>query len=240
MKYMGSKNRYAKELLPIILKDRTENQWYVEPFVGGCNMIDKVIGNRIGSDSHRYLIGLWKALQMDGFLLPENISNDEYDYIRKNKDGYPPALVGFVGFGCSYAGKWFGGYARGNDKNGDPRNYCAESRRNVQRQRPKLKGVHFECIHYASLQIPPESIVYCDPPYQHTTKYKGKFDHAVFWWWCEGLARAGHSVFVSEYKAPVGWVSVWERKVNNTLTKDTGSKQGVEKLFVFNAELKGE
>jgi len=36
MKYMGSKKRHAKELLPIILKDRQPGQWYVEPFVGGA------------------------------------------------------------------------------------------------------------------------------------------------------------------------------------------------------------
>lgn len=30
MKYMGNKNRIAKEILPIILKDRTENQIYVD------------------------------------------------------------------------------------------------------------------------------------------------------------------------------------------------------------------
>lgn len=35
MKYVGSKNRHAKEILPIILKDRKPDQWYVEPFVGG-------------------------------------------------------------------------------------------------------------------------------------------------------------------------------------------------------------
>ena len=40
MKYMGIKNRFAKELLPIILKDRTNGQYYVEPFAGGMNMID--------------------------------------------------------------------------------------------------------------------------------------------------------------------------------------------------------
>ena len=56
MKYMGSKNRIAKHLLPIILKDRKEGQWFVEPFVGGANMIDKVTGNRIGADLNRYLI----------------------------------------------------------------------------------------------------------------------------------------------------------------------------------------
>jgi DNA adenine methylase len=34
MKYMGSKNRIAKEILPIMLKERGQRTW-VEPFVGG-------------------------------------------------------------------------------------------------------------------------------------------------------------------------------------------------------------
>ena len=61
MKYMGSKNRIANEILPIILKDRTENQWYVEPFCGGCNLIDKVDGNRIANDKNKYIIAMWKG-----------------------------------------------------------------------------------------------------------------------------------------------------------------------------------
>jgi DNA adenine methylase len=48
MKYMGSKRRIAKEILPIILKDRKPSQWYVEPFCGGANIIDKVDGKRLG------------------------------------------------------------------------------------------------------------------------------------------------------------------------------------------------
>ena len=59
MKYMGSKNRHAKALLPIILKNRRDDQWYVEPFVGGFNMIDKVPGLRLANDSHYYLIELF-------------------------------------------------------------------------------------------------------------------------------------------------------------------------------------
>ncbi|NRB83319.1 MAG: hypothetical protein HRU49_06050 [Winogradskyella sp.] len=53
MKYMGSKARFAKDLLPIILKDRKPNQVYLEPFAGGMNMTDKVDGMRIANDQHR-------------------------------------------------------------------------------------------------------------------------------------------------------------------------------------------
>ena len=56
MQYMGSKTKISKEILPIILKDRKENQYYVEPFVGGANMIDKVGGLRIGADFNKYVI----------------------------------------------------------------------------------------------------------------------------------------------------------------------------------------
>ena len=55
MKYMGSKHRIAKEIMPIMLKERGQRTW-VEPFVGGGNMIDKVQGKRIGADINHYVI----------------------------------------------------------------------------------------------------------------------------------------------------------------------------------------
>ena len=228
---MGSKNRHAKELLPIILKDREPNQWYVEPFVGGFNMIDKVGGDRIANDINPYLIALFTAIQ-SGWIPPSNISVEEYKHIKNNKEQYPDYLVGFVGFGCSYSGKWFGGYARGNSNNGEPRNYCDESKRNILKQADSLKDIVIDCGVYHDLSIPQNSIIYCDPPYANTTKYKDDFDHDMFWCWVRDMKDQGHKVFVSEYSAPDDFKCVWEKTVNNTLTKQTGSKQGVERLFV--------
>ena len=65
MKYMGSKNRIAKEILPIMLKLRGDRTW-VEPFVGGGNMIDKVQGKRIGADINHYLIDELILQQLNG------------------------------------------------------------------------------------------------------------------------------------------------------------------------------
>lgn len=44
MKYVGSKNRLAKQLAPIIQSyiDTSNCKGYIEPFVGGANMIDKI------------------------------------------------------------------------------------------------------------------------------------------------------------------------------------------------------
>ena len=43
MKYMGSKNRLAKHILPIMLKDRGGKPW-VEPFVGGGIWLIRLTG----------------------------------------------------------------------------------------------------------------------------------------------------------------------------------------------------
>jgi len=81
MKYMGSKNRIAKHILPIMLKDRKEGQFWVEPFVGGANMIEKGNEKRIGHDFNKDLIKFWKALQF-GLNPTEHISKD---ILRSNK-----------------------------------------------------------------------------------------------------------------------------------------------------------
>lgn len=229
MKYMGSKNRHAKELLAIMLKDRKPDQFWVEPFVGGCNMIDKVSNPRIANDWHPHLIAMWKEVAK-GWEPPSQVSEELYALCRSSHT--VNETTGFVGFGASYSGKWFGGYARGDDANGNPRNYADESRRNILRQAPKLNGVEFYCGSYDELKIPSKSLVYCDPPYQGTTEYKTvQFDYEKFWNWCRYMKNIGHTVFVSEYSAPDDFECVWEKRVNNSLTKQTGSKQGVEKLF---------
>ena len=230
---MGSKNRHAKHLLPLILEHRQIGQCYVEPFVGGANMIDKVDGWRIGADVNEHVITLFVGLQ-NGFLPPDHVSEEEYQTAKKSNECTP--LKAFIGFGCSYSGKWFGGYARGNTSKGEPRNYCIESKRNILRQKDAISGVMFKHECYQGLEIPDNSIVYCDPPYAKTTKYRDAFNHEEFWGWCESLVKNGHRVFVSEYSAPKEWVKIWSKVVNNSLTQNTGSKKGVECLFAHQSQ----
>lgn len=246
---MGSKARHGKEILDAIMEHlhfpNSRYNW-VEPFVGGANMIDKVskTANRYGNDNNKYLIALLKELQ-DGFIPPDYVTEDEYKALRLDSklDNHPQnhmAMIGFVGIGCSYSGKWFGGFARNIRKdapdaeklNMTTRNYCAESKRNMMRQVPNIQGVTFTYGDYREMEIPEcDTIIYCDPPYAGTTKYKDNFDHDTFWKWCDRQVVKGHKVFVSEYNAPEGWKCIWEKQVNNSLTKDTGSKKGIEKLF---------
>ena len=232
MKYMGSKARFAKDLLPIILKDRMLNQAYLEPFSGGMNMIDKVHGIRIANDQHQELMGMWQALVYENWDPPQSLSEAEYKHIKYNQDQYPKHLVGYVGFN-SFGGKWFAGYRR--DKEGK-RDYWGEHYRNITKQVPKLEGIILSCKSYTALEIPKQSIIYCDPPYASTTKYRDDFEHAQFWDWCRQQSKAGHQVFISEYKAPEDFNCIWEKDAKTTFSwhaENLAPKVAMERLFVF-------
>ena len=230
MVYMGSKNRIAKELIPIITKDLKPNQWYVEPFVGGANMIDKIEHPyKLGADNNKYLIALLEAVQ-NGQELPEHITKDEYIAVKTNKDNYPDWYVGFVGFVSSFRAKFFGGYSGYcTTKTGIQRNYIKEHINNILKQ--NLDGIKLVCSSYDALDIPANSVIYCDPPYNGTTKYKDSFDSDAFWQWCRDKAKEGHTVYVSEYNAPEDFKCIWEKQINSNLGGT--SKTATEKLFTI-------
>lgn len=237
MKYMGSKARHAKELLPLILKEHTPDMWYIEPFVGGANMISrvdtKIAPNRAGFDSNEYLIELFKALQ-SGYEPPENIDLAFYNHVRDNKDAYSKATVACIGFCFTYAAKWFGGFiGNSNDLVCKGRDRLGESYRAVEKARKEVEGITFKHKSVFDLKFKSISTIYCDPPYAGTTKYKDDFDHERFYDWCRERRNEGHNVFVSEYNMPEDFICIWSKEVNSSLTKDTGSKKGVEKLFTL-------
>ena len=232
---MGSKSRFTKELLSIILENREDNQWYVEPFVGGMNMISEVSGNRIANDNNPYLISMWNAL-LTGWEPPLEVSKEDWKNCRDNKDLHLPAFVGWCGFNCSYSGVFFGGYAgKTKTKLGTIRDYQAEAHKNINKQLEKLQGVEINYGDYRDLRIPHNSIIYCDPPYKGTSSYKtGDFNHEEFWNWCDEMTNYGNKVFVSEYSAPNGWRAVWYKEVKSSLSangKSGGSKLSMECLF---------
>jgi len=226
MKYMGSKARHAKEILAIVLKDRYASQWYVEPFVGGANVIENVKEPCLGFDTDKDLIGLLKAAS-GGWMPPADITEDDYKLLKKDFPKGNP-LRGYAAFALSYGGKKWGGWRRDSTGN---RDYADEARRSALVQFPKLRGIVFECKSYEDLDLPEKSLIYCDPPYAGTTSYGTRWDDKKFWDVAEKWVNDGHAVFVSEYTAPDGWICVWEKPVKSSLTKNTGAKIAIEKLF---------
>lgn len=236
---MGSKNRIAKHILPIMLKDRKEGQYWVEPFVGGANMIDKVDGNRIGADSNIDLINLLKGMQ-SGWTPKESYSKE--DYLTAQKGCNPCEIeTGYIAFNCSFSGKYWGRFAGKSNTAQGVRDYTNEAYKNVIKQAPKLEGIDFYNIDYKELILPESSIIYCDPPYKGTysdVEGYGKlsFCHDEFWQWCRDKSKEGHTVFVSEYNAPDDFECIWQQEVKSSLSangKSGGSKKSVEKLFTL-------
>ena len=244
MKYMGSKNRIAKYLLPIILKDRKEDQWYVEPFVGGANMIDKAGGNRIGADINHYLIELFKGLQNSRdliFDIPKTLYDKaRVEYNNKTTIEFDLFTIAWIGYMASANGRFFeGGYSGiSKTKIGTSRNYIKESISNIQEQISRIMDINFVCCSYENLDIPQNSIIYCDIPYKNTKQYSFSkdFDYEKFWEWAREKSQNGHQVFISEYNSPDDFECIWQQEVKSSLSANGiagGNKVSVEKLFVY-------
>jgi DNA adenine methylase len=237
MKYMGSKSRFAKAIYAKIceLSPRNGRAW-VEPFAGGMNMICEVPhedGPRYANDCNEYLIALFKAT-IAGVEFPEFVTSEERKFIKANPEKYHPWQVGYAGFICGFGGDFNGGFAgKSNTKIGTVRNYQDEGARSLKKQALKLKDVFFCNASYKEIQIPKNSIVYCDPPYHGVTGYGIEFNHCEFWGWVREVSKE-HDVFVSEYNAPDDFECVWQCAATSSLSangKSGGNKQSIEKLF---------
>lgn len=235
MKYMGSKQRLAKDISPIIntFIHKYNINTYIEPFVGGANMIEHIkCKNKIASDNNEYLIAMWNDLQ-SGWIPPETMSRETYKDIKDNKDEYAKALVAIAGFCATYNSKWFGGYAGiVKTKINTYRNYYDEAIRNIQKQMLNLMDVQFVHADYTYFTDYKDCLIYCDPPYQGTTQYgssKG-FDYDKFWNWIRLMSK-NNLVLVSEYNAPEDFKCVFEKTLTTTLDKNS-RKQDTEKLFL--------
>lgn len=208
--------------------DQFSSKTYIEPFVGGASVISQVSSNRvrIGCDINESLIMLLKEVRDGVFNYPEFITREKYDELKN--DPNPSALKAFVGFGCSFAGKWFGGYAE--DKIG--RNYTLNAANSLKAKAKGLKGVVFGVLDYRELN-PEHCLIYCDPPYKNTTRiYNLDFDSEEFW----DVARKwskNNIVVISEYEAPEDFECVASFNTKTDIRGKQGRKlERVEKLFM--------
>lgn len=229
MQYMGGKERIAAQIAEII--NTALHNWnlsaYYEPFCGSCAVSARVRTNKPMhlSDAHPYLIAMWQALQA-GWRPPTEVSEAEYARVKTNKDENP-ALTGFVGFGCSFGGKWFGGYARG--VNG---NYAQLAHNGLLRRLPHLQTARFVATDYTHTQTD-NALVYCDPPYAARTGYAGNasFDSVAFWRWTQAQARR-NIVLVSEYACPVSHSVLWQRTFKQTAGNKPEKERVTENLYM--------
>lgn len=217
MRYLGSKNRISKQLKPIIEKELHGKELYIEPFVGGANMIDKIdFDNKIGSDINEYLIELLKKVRDNVEDLPTNISEELYVKVKYNKESYSKWYVGCIGFCATFGARWFEGYAR-DRKTG--RDIPREGVNNLIKQAPQLKGIDFRHGGYEQYKDVKNAVIYCDIPYQGTTRYKDSFDQEKFFNFIKGLDKS-NTILVSEYNInDECFEQIWEKEVKVNIDK---------------------
>lgn len=244
MRYVGGKQRQAKDIARVLLALGSECHTYLEPFVGGASVLAEVspfMGHSIAADISLDLVLFWCAVQ-DGWRPPASLTKDEYDALR---EGPPSPMRAWAGYAASYNGRWWGGYgpmAPGRD-------YLAESLRAVDRKASGFHNVSWRACDYEEHATVRDGwLVYCDPPYINTGGHRGlsnpgavgytdlDFDHDRFWQVMNEWVAMGAQVVVSEYEAPPGWTA--SERIDRTETmnhRDQSSGKRDEVLWVPDA-----
>lgn len=248
MVYMGSKNKYAPEIVPILQKIINDNKLdtYIEPFVGGANVIDKIqYKNKFGYDKNATLIALHKQAQEDFSIIPEHGSRDWWDEAKSiyraaagdikklNESSMPLWKIGAIAFFGSFSR---GGFSRGMAKNQPGHDYYNEAYKNMQKQsaRPLYHDITFAQAEYNEIKYQ-GALIYNDPPYQNTKAYGYKFetgfDYDAYWNWVREQSKTNY-VVCSEQTFPEDFIIIWERSVKRTNGKDNNF-EAVEKLGIW-------
>jgi len=240
MHYAGSKSK-VRGITLVIQSFIPHGGIYWEPFVGAGRMIERINNcRRYGSDLDVHIIDLLKAMQ-NGWQPPGSLSEKEYQHwmkVAKTTKTRDP-MIAFVGYGCSFGGVFFGGYAR-CEKGVNKTVAAIHARNQLLSSRRMIQGVELRVRNYTKgLWIDEQpDVIYADPPYEGTRKVGGLggFDNTAFWKWCQQQAGLGSVVLVSEYICPIGGARViWERQVRKSLRATDGTTHKVERLYCIGA-----
>lgn len=245
MKYIGAKTKIAKDIVPIIQSyiDNNNIELYIEPFVGGFNVIDKIKCKiRIGSDIDNLVIDLFLECAENPKLLdklPELPTKEHYYDVRDNgykyENWYRSAILLFASYNARVYGGCYGAFAK--TKDGKIRNYFQEAKRNFEKQLPLLKDIDIYCCDYSMWDsLFGGAVYYCDIPYKQSIGYSTEFNHEEFYDWCEKQTKQGNIVLVSEYEMPESrFECIWEKQVK-THQNNRNKLDKVEKLFICRGE----
>ncbi len=182
LKWIGNKQRYAKEIVSYFPIDFNK---YYEPFIGsGAIMASLAPDNGLGSDNFPPLIEIWKTLKHDPEILQqwyemrwERMNNGNklqiYEEIKAsyNKNPNGGDLL-FLSRSC------YGGVVRFRKSDGYMSTPCGihspihpfSFNKRVKEWYARIKNVDFELLDYKDAMnlAKRKDLVYCDPPYAHS------------------------------------------------------------------------
>jgi len=236
MKYLGGKHGIGKLLAEFMSKicPNDKVNGYIEPFCGSLgvfkNMTSKGYKKYIASDIQPDLIEMWKKIQDNKLKIPTELSEETYNKLKNAKS--PNAIKAVAGFGLSFGGKFFAGYAQKWAGNSG-RNFLNEFKNSIEKIKPHIqnKNIHFYNKSYNDY-TPSNMLIYCDPPYKSTEGYStGVFDHDKFWDTMRKWSK-NNCVFISEESAPKDFKVVWKKQKRRTLDKENRF-YSYEKLYAY-------
>lgn len=245
MKYVGGKNKIGKYIAEVMkqMVPPSMTSTYLEPFCGSLgvtvNMTDTYT-DIYASDTHPDLIALWKDVQQGTFTPPTTLTELQWNNVKNIES--PSSMKAFVGFGCSFGGKYFSGYAQKytNGKNEDFLKAATNSMKKIQ---PKIQNVKFECCDYKKW-TPENTLIYCDPPYaynNHPVKYRKStkkydvFNNIEFWDKMREWSK-DNFVFISETTAPDDFISIWDRETYRSASQSKKTRYKDENTKKYNTE----
>jgi DNA adenine methylase len=215
MRYLGGKFRLARRIANEIHKVLSPDQPFYDVFCGAGHIISSVKGNNRHANDLGAIVHLLEAVA-NGWEPPTEVTYEDYYEAKKLPTTDP--MYAFVGYGCSFAGKLWGGYARNSKSR--PGIVSEETARSLKKAYPGLQGVKFTNLSYRDLIIPDDAVIYCDPPYAGTTGYGMDFDQDAFYEW---VANQRCTVLISEYDHnPLGLDSVLEVSYKRNLRGKEG------------------
>lgn len=230
IRYIGGKSRFAKQIVEVLKQYSINRERYVEPFFGGGSLskyTKELNLPRHCSDYNRNLIILYQQIQL-GWIPPETVSEEEYTLAKNSLDC---TMKTYIGYACSYGGKYFGGYAR--DKSGK-RDLTRESYNRVMKEKDSISDIVFDASDYKNLVIKSTDLIYSDPPYANTLGYGDSFNSEEFWDYMRKWSKIGAKVIISEYVAPEDFTCIWEHSYSTNIHHEVTNNKKIERLFIYN------
>ena len=213
MQYVGGKQKSGGQHIARILNESCPQGGTIyEPMCGGLSVTYRLKHPVIASDACVHLMALHRAVQ-EGWEPPE-VSKDLWLECKERAErSYADPLVGFMGYGCSYTGSWFGSYV---DKYKYTKRVVPAAQAAIDSLRKKISKCHdVTFVRGRDYGVTPDKgITYCDIPYEGTKGYPsvGPFNHEAFFEWA--LQRQT-PILISEQSEPrQGFVEVcsWGRQ----------------------------
>ena len=99
-----------------------------------------------------------------------------------------------------------------------------------------MKDIKFECKDFKEIKDIKGYVIYCDPPYRGTAKYKTEeFPYEEFYNWCREMSR-DNIVLISEYNMPEDFECIWQKEtkvlINSNRVSNDDKNNRIEKLYI--------